>query len=335
MSVKTPIRTVFDGSGNATGLAEYQSGEFIGLTHGGIGASLSIGSAGQVLKVNTGGSALEFGNVEAVINIDGMTDGSGDALVAGDKIPFSDGGTEKFTTPANIDTFISTTAKTLENKTISSADNTLTISGAQATLTAIGNSSLTNSSFNIVDDSSTTSTISLGESLKIAGTSNEIETAISGDQVTIGLPNDVTIGRDLTVTRNAVITGNLTVSGTTTTVNSSTIAITNSFTFEGATADAHETTLGVIDPTADRTINLPNATGTVVIQDSSNNISSSINSLTATTFTDGTASLSSGSLTSAVNGTFSGTVNATTDVQVNSVSVATKPFAIAQSIALG
>ena len=59
MSVKVPIRTVFDGS-TATGLAEYQSGEFIGLTHGGLGASLSIGSAGQVLKVNSGGSALEF-----------------------------------------------------------------------------------------------------------------------------------------------------------------------------------------------------------------------------------------------------------------------------------
>ena len=35
-------------------------------------------------------------------------------------------------------------------------------------------------------------------------------------------------------------------------------------TFEGATDDAHETTLTVADPTADRTITLPNVTGTVV-----------------------------------------------------------------------
>ena len=35
--------------------------------------------------------------------------------------------------------------------------------------------------------------------------------------------------------------------------------------FEGATADAHETTLTVEEPTADRTITLPNATGTVVL----------------------------------------------------------------------
>ena len=45
------------------------------------------------------------------------------------------------------------------------------------------------------------------------------------------------------------------------------ITATNKFTeniiFEGATADAHETTLTVTDPTADRTITLPNETGTV------------------------------------------------------------------------
>jgi len=34
--------------------------------------------------------------------------------------------------------------------------------------------------------------------------------------------------------------------------------------FEGSTADAHETTINVIDPTADRTINFPNISGTVV-----------------------------------------------------------------------
>lgn len=60
-----------------------------------------------------------------------------------------------------------------------------------------------------------------------------------------------------------------------------------------------------------------------------------ITSLTSTTLTDGTASLNSGSLTGIVNVTGSGTANFTTDVQVNSVSVATKPFAIAQAIALG
>ena len=35
--------------------------------------------------------------------------------------------------------------------------------------------------------------------------------------------------------------------------------------FEGSTVDANETTLNVIDPTAARTINLPNASGTVAL----------------------------------------------------------------------
>ena len=47
MSDKTPIRTVFNDSNVALGLAEFQSGEFIPLTHGGLGVSLSIGTAGR------------------------------------------------------------------------------------------------------------------------------------------------------------------------------------------------------------------------------------------------------------------------------------------------
>ena len=56
-----------------------------------------------------------------------------------------------------------------------------------------------------------TDTITLGtDTLTFAGTSNEVETAVTNNQVQIGLPNDVTIGNNLTVT------GTLTVNGTTT-----------------------------------------------------------------------------------------------------------------------
>ena len=41
--------------------------------------------------------------------------------------------------------------------------------------------------------------------------------------------------------------------------------------FEGATDDANETTLTVIDPTADRTISLPNETGTVLLKSTTEN----------------------------------------------------------------
>ena len=106
MAAKVPIRAVFDGT-TATGLAEYQTDEFIALAYGGLGASLSIGSAGQVLKVNSGASALEFGNVEAVLNIDGMTNGSSATIADSDKFAISDGGTEKYVLASQIKTYAS------------------------------------------------------------------------------------------------------------------------------------------------------------------------------------------------------------------------------------
>ena len=126
MASKTPIRATLSGS-TVTGLAEFQSGDFIPLSAGGIGASLSIGSAGQVLKVNTGASALEFGSVEAIVNIDGATDLESATLAVGDKILLSDGGTEGRVLLSQLDTLFSGTSKTLTNKTINSNANTLHI----------------------------------------------------------------------------------------------------------------------------------------------------------------------------------------------------------------
>jgi len=71
-------------------------------------------------------------------------------------------------------------------------------------------------------------------------------------------------GANVTAEGNLTVDGNLTVSGSTTTVDSSTINIQNAFVFEGGTADSFETTLTTVDPTADRTISLPNATDTLV-----------------------------------------------------------------------
>jgi hypothetical protein len=61
---------------------------------------------------------------------------------------------------------------------------------------------------------------------------------------------------------------NLQVAGTTTTVDTVTMNAANAIVFEGATADDFETTLTITDPTADRTITLPNATGTVALTSS-------------------------------------------------------------------
>ena len=70
-----------------------------------------------------------------------------------------------------------------------------------------------------------------------------------------------------------------------------------SIVFEGATADAHETTFTITDPTADRTITFPDATGTVAL-------AANVAALSGATFTgavSGTDLTLSGNLT--VNGT--------------------------------
>ena len=59
MADKTPVRVVFNASNVATGLAEFQSGDTVGTAFGGTGLT-SIGSAGQILKVNAAGTGLEF-----------------------------------------------------------------------------------------------------------------------------------------------------------------------------------------------------------------------------------------------------------------------------------
>jgi hypothetical protein len=78
-----------------------------------------------------------------------------------------------------------------------------------------------------------------------------------------------------------------------------------SIVFEGATANDHETTFTITDPTADRTITFPDATGTVAL-------TANVAALTGATFTgavSGTDLTLSGNLT--VNGTTT-TINSTT-----------------------
>ncbi|MDA9159571.1 tail fiber protein [Rhodobacteraceae bacterium] len=88
----------------------------------------------------------------------------------------------------------------------------------------------------------------------------KVATEDSGIAVTIGhTTSEVTIGDNLTVT------GNLTINGTQTVVDTVTMNAENAVVFEGATADAHETTLTIVDPTADRTIKLPDQSGTVPV----------------------------------------------------------------------
>jgi hypothetical protein len=76
----------------------------------------------------------------------------------------------------------------------------------------------------------------------------------------------------ITIAEGLIITGDLTVQGTTTSIDSSSINIVDRLVFEGSSADNNETTLIVENPDADRTITIPNATGQLVLRDTTDTL---------------------------------------------------------------
>ena len=145
-----------------------------------------------------------------------------------------------YVTGLTFDTFGHVTGITTGTETVVDTDTTYSISATDGTNTA-----------NIVLTAGGSG--SGTDSVTISGTANEVEVNASGDTITIGLPNDVTIA------------GNLTVIGTTTTNNVETVSTSNGVIFEGNAADGNELTLLAGTLTADRTVTLPNASGVVAL----------------------------------------------------------------------
>ena len=98
------------------------------------------------------------------------------------------------------------------------ADNNTSLMTSAAILDKI-QATATLEDLDIAGDSGTGAIDLDSETLTIAGTANEIVTTMSGNTLTVALPDAVTIGGALTVT------GNLTINGTTTTVNSTTVTV--------------------------------------------------------------------------------------------------------------
>lgn len=91
-----------------------------------------------------------------------------------------------------------------------------------------------------------------------------------------------------------IVSGDLVVQGSTTTIDSATILVTGSISFEGSSGDDYETTLGVVDPTADRSILLPNINGNLAaFSDSSFQSAASAITLAELNILDGGSSNSS------------------------------------------
>jgi hypothetical protein len=93
------------------------------------------------------------------------------------------------------------------------ASDSATHLATQQSIKAYVDTTVTAQDLDIAGDSGTGAIDLDSETLTIAGTANEIETAMSGNTLTVGLPTNVTIA------------GNLTVSGTQTTVSSTTVTV--------------------------------------------------------------------------------------------------------------
>jgi hypothetical protein len=193
---------------------------------------LYIDGTAYVDAINYAGTAIT--STAAELNLmDGGTSIGTTAVAGGDGIVTNDAGTMRQTTVDTFDTYLAATTKTLTNKTIDADNNTLSnievdnFKAATIVLESEGigsndndttiptsaavkdyvDTQITAEDLDIAGDSGTGAIDLDSQSLTIAGTTNEIETSASGQTLTIGLPNNVTIGNNLTVT------GDLTVSG--------------------------------------------------------------------------------------------------------------------------
>ena len=188
----------------------------------------SDGSSGQVLKTD-GSGALSFGNAGSTLTVadDSSSTASIDlsagqlGVVGGTGIDTSvDDGNDTITISGSD---ASTSAKGIasfssDNFAVSSGAVTIKNGGVNNDELAgsIANAKLANSTITVAGGSGSTA-IDLGDTLTVNGTANEVETSMSGDTLTIGLPDNVTIA------------GNLTVSGTTTTLSSTNTVIEDQF----------------------------------------------------------------------------------------------------------
>jgi cytoskeletal protein CcmA (bactofilin family) len=177
--------------------------------------------------------------------VDGDTSASAITLADADRVIINDNGTMKQVAITNLTTYLG---------------GNLGILSSVTAVGALDSGSIT-SGFGAINNGSSTITTTgniTGGNI-IIGDGGNIGSASDTDAVSIAAGGNVTVSQDL------IVSGNLTVSGTQTVVDTVTINAQNAIVFEGATPDDHETTLTIVDPTADRTINLPNQSGTVPV----------------------------------------------------------------------
>jgi len=206
----------------------------------------------------------------------------GNTLSTSETLAFTAGSNVTITESGGAVTIASTDTDTNTWRTVTAGGNTLSTSETLA-FTAGSNVSITESGGAVtIASTDTNTTYSVGDGglteynftstlrSKLLGVESDADITDKANvsAALASLTGDDTLyigdsGDDTTVR----VRGNFYVDGTTTSVNQTEVNVQNAFVFEGATADAYETTLTITDPTADRTITLPNASGTVSLSD--------------------------------------------------------------------
>ena len=145
------------------------------------------------------------------------------------------------------------------------SDSATKLATQQSIKAYVDNQIDTDMDVNIASDDGSIAIVMDSETLTIAGGSN-ITTAATGNTVTVTLSSSVATTSGTETFTNKTFTAPTinthTFSSGTTTAGMS--IGTNGIVFEGATADAHETTLTAVDPTQDNTITIPNETMTAI-----------------------------------------------------------------------
>ena len=164
-------------------------------------------------------------------------------------------------TSAVLNTAVSGSAILDEDNMASDSNTQL---ATQQSIKAFVEAQVTAEDLDITTDSGTIAIDLDSETLTIAGGTG-IDTTGSGNTITVAIDSTVATLTGTQTLTNKTLTSPTINSPTITSVTAIALNLTDSsIVFEGATADAHETTLTVTDPTADRTITLPNETGTLI-----------------------------------------------------------------------
>ena len=144
------------------------------------------------------------------------------------------------------------------------SSNSATKVATQQSIKAYVDSQITGEDLDITTDSGTIAIDLDSETLTIAGGTGLASTG-SSNTITMSIDSTVTTLTGTQTLTNKTLTSPTINSPTITTLTATALNLTDaSIIFEGATADGNETTLTVVDPTADRTITIPNETGTLI-----------------------------------------------------------------------